>query len=244
MCGGIPAVAAWGANNSPLIGAPAELATLPLDHRVDMPSGAVGECLELAWHRALLGGYLARPVPREAILPALAPGWDGGDGGVVVSPFGSKPIRDIPLPLLAAAGRHLQARGWRTDLLCPPGDATKFANLARRLAAAGVDRVGVVPCATTSALREALRRSRIVLSAETGTAHMAAALDAPMVACLGGGHLGWYAPWARSERQPWVTHDVPCRGCSWHCSQGEPVCLTGIAGDRLIDAINVALAAG
>lgn len=242
-CGGIPAAAAWGARNSPLIGAPAELATLPLDHRVDAFSAAEGESQELACHRAVVSAYLGRAVPRESIVPALEPGWVGGSG-VVVSPFGSKAIRDIPRPLLAVVGRYLQARGWGIDLLCPPGEMARFAELARWLTAAGVDRVRVVPCLTTSALREALRRSRLVLSAETGSAHMAAALDAPLVAFLGGGHIGWFAPWARSGRQQWVSHDVPCRGCSWHCSQATPICLTEIAEDRVIDAIDVALAAG
>ena len=109
--------------------------------------------------------------------------------------------------------------------------------------AAGVEGVGLTLCATNHDLREALRRSRLVLSAETGTAHLAVALDAPLVALLGGGHIGWFAPWSRSGRQQWLNNDVPCRGCLWVCSQPSPVCLTDLSEDQVFQAIDVALTA-
>lgn len=244
MCGGIPATVSWGAANSVLPGAAARLATLPLGHVVSPPTVLDGECIELARHRAVVGAYLSKQLAPSEIVPILEPGWHGTGSGVVVSPFGSESIRDIPRPLLAAAGRHLrEAHGLRMRLLCPPGQATRFTELAQWLTLVGVEDIAVVSCATINDLREALRGSRLVLSAETGTAHMAAAIDAPMVAFLGGGHIGWFAPWARSLRQQWVTNDVSCTGCLWYCSQSTPVCLTGIVEERVSKAIDVALTA-
>lgn len=244
ICGTIPAARTWGAADSGLVGRAGRLATLPLDHLAQPFAPAPGECGELAQHRAVVEAYLQRPVPPSAIAPVLAPGWAGAPSAVAVSPFGSRAIRDIPPALLAAAGRYLQsAHGLPLHLLCPPGQTARFAALQHHLAAAGVTGIKLVPCDTTDALREALRHSRLVLSAETGTAHLAAALDAPLVALLGGGHLGWFAPWARSPRQQWLNEPISCQGCLWHCPHPAPLCLTSISETRLFHAIATALAA-
>lgn len=243
-CGGIPAATSWGIANSDLAGAAARLATMRFDRTVAPIPAAPGECLELARHRALVGAFLGRSLEPADITPIIVPGWEGGGSAVAVSPFGSDPIRDIPRVLLAASGRHLRRRhGLRVELLCPPGQEKRFAELAAWLVERGVEGVRVVVCGTTEDLRNALRLSRLVLSAETGTAHMATALDAPLVAFLGGGHIGWFAPWSRGERQRWVTHAVSCQGCLWSCSQPTPICLTGIAEERACEAIDAALAA-
>ena len=244
ICGGIPAAVSWGMANSELPGAAGRLATMPLDRVVEPLSADRRECLELAGHRAVVGAYLGASIEPGELTPMLTPEWGASGSMVVVSPYGSKSIRDIPRHLLAAAGRHLRAaHGLRMNLLSPPGEVTRFTELGKWLTAAGVEGVGLTPCATHNDLREALRRSRLVLSAETGTAHQAVALDAPLVALLGGGHIGWFAPWSRSGRQQWLNNDVSCRGCLWVCSQPSPVCLTDITEDRVVQAIDVALTA-
>jgi ADP-heptose:LPS heptosyltransferase len=243
-CGGIPAATSWGVANSELLGAAARLATMRFDRLVEPIPAALGECLELARHRAVVGAFLGRSVEPAEIAPVVAPGWEGGGSAVAVSPFGTDSIRDAPRELLAAAGRHLRrSHGLRLELLCPPGQERRFRELASWLAGQGVEGVGIVVCDTTDDLREALRRSRLVLSVETGTAHLATALDAPLVAFLGGGHIGWFAPWTRSERQQWLTNPVACSGCGWQCSQPTPICLTGIPEGRARDAIDAALSA-
>lgn len=244
ICGGIPATTSWGVANSELPGAAARLATTRFDHLVEPIPAAPGECLELARHRAVVGAFLGRSVEPGEIAPVVDPGWEGGGSAVAVSPFGTDPIREVPRELLAAAGRHSsRSHGLRLELLCPPGQETRFGELASWLVDRDVKGVGVVVCNTTEDLRNALRRSRLVLSAETGTAHLATALDAPLVAFLGGGHVGWFAPWTRSGRQQWLTNSVACRGCRWHCSQPTPICLTDIPEARARDAIDAALAA-
>jgi ADP-heptose:LPS heptosyltransferase len=239
--GRIPAVAAWGMAHSRLSGNAGKLASMPLDHEAPLRSALAGECLELAQHRSVVEAYLSRSLLEGELTPVLSPGWVGSGPAAVVSPFGSHPIRTIPFPLLAAAGRHLKAvHGLRMDLLCPPGEEARFNDLEHRLRSARVEDIRIVPCATIEALRENLRHSRLVLSAETGTAHLAAALDAPLVGFVGGGHLGWFAPWSRSQRQRWITQDVPCQGCLWNCSQPEPICLTRITEQQVTDAIDQA----
>jgi ADP-heptose:LPS heptosyltransferase len=243
ICGGIPAAMSWGVENSELPGAAARLATMHLDRIVEPIPEAPEECLELARHRAVVGAFLGRCLEPSEIAPVLLPGWEGGGSAVAVSPFGTDPIRDIPKALLAEVGRHLcRSHGLRLQLLCPAGQESRFAALAAWLIDQDAEGVRVVVCNTIEELRNALLRSRLVLSAETGTAHMATALNAPLVAFLGGGHIGWFAPWSHCARQQWVTHSVSCQGCLWRCSQSKPICLTDIAKGRACDAIDAALA--
>jgi len=245
MASAIPAGTTWGMASSTLPGPQARLGTLPLDRDVaPLPVGA-GECLELARHRAVLGAYRGTPLAPAEITPTLEPGWWGSASRAVASPFGSAEIRDIPRRLLVVAARHLrEAHGLGLDLLCPPGETGRFAELAGWLAANGCADVRVEGCDCSDSLRARLRASRLVLSAETGTAHLAAALDAPLVALLGGGHFGCFAPWHRSARQHWLSEPVECRGCSWYCHRATPECLTGIAEHSVLDAIDAALACG
>ena len=245
IAGGIPAGRSWGAVNSLLAGRESRLADWPLDQRVDPLPAAPGECLELACHRAVLSAYLGVAVEPGDIDPVLEPGWSAVGSRAVATPFGSDPIRDIPRPLLAAAARHLRVvHGLGLDLLCPPGPVERFTELAAWLFLEGCPDVRIACCETTERLRTALCGSRLVLSAETGTAHMATALDAPLVAFLGGGHIGWFAPWARSRRQHWVTEPVACQGCSWYCHRPSVECLTGIPVGRVLRTIDAAIAAG
>jgi ADP-heptose:LPS heptosyltransferase len=84
---------------------------------------------------------------------------------------------------------------------------------------------------------EAVGRAELVLTVETATAHLAAALDRPAIVLIGGGHFGQFGPWRRSARQVWLTHPMDCFGCNWRCIHPEPYCLTRISSDAVRDAI-------
>ncbi len=61
---------------------------------------------------------------------------------------------------------------------------------------------------------------------DSGTMHLAAALDKPVVAVFGGGHWSRFLP--TGTRGVVLTAIVPCRRCDWRCHLPEPVCVTGL----------------
>ncbi len=245
VCGSIPADETWGAATGEPSREPGQwLASLPFDHvyRSFPESSTVPR--DLVRHRTVVGGFLGVDPDRVDIVPRME--WNGGaaEAYVAVSPFGSAAIRDFPTGLLADAGRHLWSRHrLPLRLLAPPGDPSRYKALADRLIADGVPGVGVRVCGSLDGLIDAVAASRLVLSVETATAHLAAALDRPLVALLGGGHFNWFAPWQRSPRQRWVTNRVPCFGCNWLCVQSEPVCFTQIPPKAVEEAMEQVLGA-
>jgi ADP-heptose:LPS heptosyltransferase len=194
-------------------------------------------CLELENHRALVSQTLGRTVSHSEILPALAKARRPRGDYILVSPFGSAGIRDLPRgPTLAALGAVFRETGLRIRLSASRQDADRAELLKAELCAQGT---AVDPVMQTSLLDhlEDISGSAVVLSAETGTAHLATALDLPTVVLLGGGHFGLCAPWRKSKRQEWLSHPVPCFHCNWRCHHPEPFCLTGIAAIEIRAAV-------
>lgn len=242
IVGAIPATETWGSPNASLAREPGHwLGYVPFDHMCRRYEQKDAEPWELVRHRAVVGTYLGMHVAPNKILPRIQPrlGVPDGPRSVAISPFGSNPIRDLPFPLLVAAARHLRkCHGLHVRLLAPRQDSDRYRTLASDLDRAGAGHVDVEVCGTTNSLIDALAKSTLVLSTETATAHLASALDLPMVAIIGGGHFGWFAPWARTHRQRWLTNEVPCRLCNWICNQPEPLCITGISSSTILQSID------
>ena len=231
VIGAIPAGETWGANNSELCREPGQwLSSISFDHTYRYFPELPDEPRDLARHRTVVGGYLGLAPDLIDIVPRMAAASVGSKRFASVSPFGRAAIRTFPYALLASAGRYV----WHNHrlslrLLAPPDKASRCHDLANRLIQDGVSGVEVMVCVSLENLIEAVSESSLVLSVETATAHLATALDRPMVALLGGGHYGWFAPWVRSNRQKWLTHSVPCFQCNWLCCQSEPGCMTRIS---------------
>lgn len=236
----IPARDSWGCLNSDLTREMGQFKSPSVfDHLIrDIPSVA-GEARELTRHRRITSSFIGKLATEVDVTPHLESDSADAGGFAVVSPFGSASIRDFPTALLAAAGTYL----WNHHrlplcILAPPGDRTRYEALANELKNSGVLTVIIQSCSTVSQLVSAVASSKLVLSVETATAHIAAALDRPLVALLGGGHFGWFAPWQRSKKQIWLSHKVPCFQCNWVCSQPEPICITQVQDTEVRSAID------
>jgi ADP-heptose:LPS heptosyltransferase len=81
----------------------------------------------------------------------------------------------------------------------------------------------------------ALRLATVVVSNNTGPAHIAAAVGTPLVdlyALTNPQHTPWQV------RHRVLYHDVPCRFCQKSvCPQGHNDCLAKIAPSRVVDAV-------
>jgi glycosyltransferase involved in cell wall biosynthesis/ADP-heptose:LPS heptosyltransferase/predicted SAM-dependent methyltransferase/predicted O-methyltransferase YrrM len=71
-----------------------------------------------------------------------------------------------------------------------------------------------------------LSRCRIAFGAETGLAHIAAAVGVPHVILIGGGHFGRFMPY--SPLTSLVCLPLNCYGCDWSCRYKQVRCIRGV----------------
>lgn len=198
-------------------------ATLPYpDSAADLPR-------ELEAHRLVVRAALDRTFAPTEILPRISPP-ETSDRHLLVSPFASNPIRDYPAHHLVQAVLSAQTgNGMPVRILVSPADRARGRGLAAGMTSAGIRDVAAMETASFREYADAVGRARLVLTMETGTAHLATAMDKRTVVVMGGGHFGLLGPWQRSARQIWLANRVPCYGCDWRCTQPEVTCITGIS---------------
>lgn len=241
---GIPSRVTTALSNSPRAPGRDELVRVrwPAEARARPAKWSADECEELACHRALLEAWHPGMVPGD-LRPTLRASVAVQEKILRVSPFGSSPLRDIRRSVLAGAARAAHDRfGLQVELLAPPADVLRYQRLAAEVASDANAPVQVRATANISELIAALAGAAAVLTAETATAHLAAALDRPMVCVIGGGHFGMFAPWSRSARQKWIAHRLPCYDCDWSCIHRDAICITDIGAAQVVDALANVLA--
>jgi ADP-heptose:LPS heptosyltransferase/glycosyltransferase involved in cell wall biosynthesis len=84
-----------------------------------------------------------------------------------------------------------------------------------------------------------LKRCRLAVGAETGTAHMACAVGTPNVVLLGGGHFGRFMPY--SPLTSIACLPLECYQCNWRCKFGSPHCVWDISPHVITEAVRSAL---
>src|SRR5262249_35483629 len=92
-----------------------------------------------------------------------------------------------------------------------------------------------------------IARARLVVSNDTASAHLGAAVGTPVVCVLGGGHFGRFFPYPDAFRAPGalplpVWQPMDCYGCDWDCiypvARGMPrPCIEGVSIDAVWKAI-------
>jgi len=95
-----------------------------------------------------------------------------------------------------------------------------------------------------------LVKSQILISNDTGTAHIGTAVGTPTVCILGGGHFGRFVPYPDLPGQtnflkP-VFHKMPCYDCDWKCvyhiKEEEPApCISNISVDAVWNEVKLLL---
>jgi ADP-heptose:LPS heptosyltransferase len=192
---------------------------------------------EIARHFAILTSAALQPADARELLPRL-PVWKAQSSGVVVlAPFGSAPIRDWSDGAWCEVVAGLAARRFLFELWVGPDQLTRAEGLVRKLSKRAPETRTSVMSGTLAELADAIRSATLVLTVETFAAHLAAAMDAPTVCLVGGGHYGDFGPWHNSMRQRWVTHLLPCFGCDWRCSRSRVECLKDIHPATILSEI-------
>lgn len=206
----------------------------PRCRMVPYPEQGGDSCRELEAHRRVVELVLKSPVAIEEVTPRLGSAdscqsarLQGTDDDLLVCPSAGDAAREYPPELLAEAVRLFRGGNPAVPVrLClPPG--AESSRLRAAFANTGANHSWTTPADATALVRT-IASAGLVLAPESAPAHIATALDKPGVFLLGGGHHGLLAPWARSERQRWLSHALPCYHCRWRCNQSEPFCITRI----------------
>lgn len=206
---------------------------LDVRHRVDDALHEVERALSLA------GALGFPPPPGDDGRLALRDGLAGFVGGrlphppyVVVHPGASVPARAWPPDRHAALVERLAARGWPVVVT---GHRRERALTARVAGRHGTDLGGRTDLAGLAAV---LRGAAVVVAANTGPAHLAAAVGTPVVSL--------FAPTVPVERwRPWrVPHIVlgdlaiACAGCrARSCPVPGHPCLASVSPDDAVAAV-------
>ena len=103
---------------------------------------------------------------------------------------------------------------------------------------------------TLSELTCLLAKSQILISNETGTAHIANAVGTPTVCILGGGHFGRFVPYpelsGKINNLKVVYYKMPCYGCDWECvyhikDEDPAPCISNISVDAVWNEVKILL---
>ena len=103
---------------------------------------------------------------------------------------------------------------------------------------------------TLSELTCLLAKSQILISNETGTAHIANAVGTPTVCILGGGHFGRFVPYpelsGKINNLKVVYYKMPCYGCDWKCvyhikDEDPAPCISNISVDAVWNEVKILL---
>lgn len=153
--------------------------------------------------------------------------------------FANVAIKTWPAEQFAAVLRHLCERhGLRIVLI---GSESEKPHLDVVAGAIGgevvvwVGRQGSLP-----ELAALIADAAIFVGNDTGTMHLASALDVPTVAVFGGGTWPRFKPAGR--RVVSIVHPLPCFGCGWDCAFGDAPCVKSVTIEDAIAAADFVFA--
>jgi ADP-heptose:LPS heptosyltransferase len=157
-------------------------------------------------------------------------------GGVVLLPAASKALKRWPLENFAWLARALAAEGWPVQVAGGPGEEAALCAVAGGLAMVPTD----LPL---DALAAVLGVARLVVGADTGLLHLAAAAGAPVLGLFGPTAPGRWGPPADRGAALWRA--LPCAPCSDHgagrCRVPGRPCLEAMSPAEVARAVAAAL---
>ena len=177
-------------------------------------------------HELLRNTEFMRALGHRKLSPALArfgseqtrrlpSSLDGRDFCVVVPGAGGA-SRRWPVQRFEETVRYVRERtGWDVVICGAPSER----QLAQKLSGSGfIDLVGRTDLL---GLVSVISCAKLVVTNDTGSAHIGAAVGVPTVCIAGGGQFNRFVPYADAEGPPTrleVCYDhMPCFGCGWKC---------------------------
>ncbi|NQU60118.1 MAG: glycosyltransferase family 9 protein [Rhodospirillales bacterium] len=141
-----------------------------------------------------------------------------GEAYAVLNPGSNEPGRRWPLAGYAGLARRLLGLGLKVVFVGRPGewsDGHETEGLAQEEGV--IDLTGKTDL---PGLLDLLNHARLVISNDTGPAHLSIALATPTVVIVGGGHFGSFVPYpaqASPANARFVFQEMECYHCFWRC---------------------------
>lgn len=195
---------------------------------------------EVSAHRLLVSRVIKKSLPIETLRPHLrASATLAPVPSIVIAPLAGDPIRNVPSQIIwGALAQSLNGR--KHSIVLSGRQDQKESLIAFRNSAPDA----LFPMTRIEAEDSfegwiaRLQSALLVITGDSASAHLATALDRPLVAVAGGGHPAMFSPQVSGNRQRWFTRHVPCEGCDWQCIHPEPICITQINVNDLARAID------
>lgn len=180
-------------------------------------------------------------VPTAAKLPPVLRGLRYA----VLAPGAVAPLRIWPAAAFAElTDRLFDEFGLRSVLTGTASERRFMRAILRASKSSPIDLAGQTDLGDLCAV---LAHAKIIVTNETGTAHLGAALGVRTICITGGGHFGRFVPYPVEERQQdmrlsTVQHRMSCYGCDWNCiyrlkyNDAAP-CLSKIHVDEVWSAV-------
>jgi ADP-heptose:LPS heptosyltransferase len=136
----------------------------------------------------------------------------------VLNPGSNEPGRRWPLAGYRKVAERLLDRGYRVVLVGRPdewGDRQRIDDFA---ADPGV--IDLTGRTDLAQLLDLIRHAALMVTNDTGPAHLGIALGTPTVVIVGGGHFGSFVPYpaeATPENARFVFKRMECYHCFWRC---------------------------
>jgi ADP-heptose:LPS heptosyltransferase len=153
----------------------------------------------------------------------------------------NEPGRRWPLAGFLEIAEHLAERGLRVVFTGGRVEAPLRAPLAEaaQLSAWGGSFVDRIASTTLAELLDLQLHAELVISSDTGPAHLAIGLGTPTIVIVGGGHFTSFVPYPAEITPPqvrFVWREMACYHCFWGCTQPH------VAGASYpcLDAVSVA----
>ena len=181
--------------------------------------------------------FLIPSAARETAERLLAA--DDGRGPLIgINPAAGRLIKEWPPERFAAVAAALAAGDRATIVLLGGEGDRRQAELVRRALPSDVPLIDLVGHAPLVDLAAVLARLSLLITGDTGPAHLAATVETPVVTIFGPTDPIRYAPLTRHGE---VVHaDLWCRPCGRlrrppeRCTHGSPDCLTGVETDAVV----------
>jgi len=165
-----------------------------------------------------LAGRALTPTPPKIAWREQRPPLPPGSPYVVFNPGANEPGRRWPLANYLSLARRLLAKGYRIVFIGHAAERTGLDAIAEFAREPGV--IDLSGRTALPELMDLLKSAALVVTNDSGPAHLSIALGAPTVVVVGGGHFGCFVPYP-PELTPatarFAYHVMECYHCFWRC---------------------------
>ena len=176
-----------------------------------------------------------------------APPLDEGAPYAVLNPGSNEPGRRWPLSGYVAVAKRLLDLGYRVVFVGRPGERGDDRAIDEIANEEGV--IDLTGRTSLAQLLDLMNHAALVLSNDSGPAHLSIALASPTVVIVGGGHFGSFVPYPREiapQNVRFVYQEMECYHCFWSCHKRADKyqlfpCIGAIGEDRVWSACEALL---